>query len=102
MQFKLTQNEIKENPFIKDGKLALYNLICEKAKGLSIDSVSSIDPTKIYCSEGVFDISEKAFSEENPLVSKETFGMAWVNYGPKVDTALPDWTIAIEDGAIEA
>ena len=81
------------------GIVALYNKVATLLGHENTDDLH-YDCRKINVANNIFE-NIRAYYEKDQKLDKESFGMAWVCYGPKCDEALPDDTITIEDGFAE-
>lgn len=66
---------------------------------LNIRGVRRYNPSRIYVADNMYTEFERIYTKQG--VDKVGFAMAWLNIGPKTDSALEDNQVRIEKGFIE-
>lgn len=99
MIIRLTDEEVKSNPFMtKEGKAPFYRLVCEKI-GLDFDNIKSLDCTKINVARNIQD-AWYDYAKENDITTFD-LTMCLAMSGPKAPEELEENTVELEDGVIE-
>ena len=95
----VSDEAIKENPFItKDGEALFYRYVCDLF-GVSYDNIKSIDCCKVNVASNIQDAWYN-YANENNMDSVGLTMMLAIS-GPKALKELDDNTIELEEGAIE-
>lgn len=99
MMIRMTDEQIKENPFITaEGRTPFYSFIGEKFAG-SYDDVKSIDCRKVNVARNIQN-SWFEYAKENGI-TVEDLNMMLLFSGPKALDEIPDNLVELEENAIE-
>lgn len=100
MIFKLNHEELKENPFVLNGKAAFYHYLFETLTGKDYDTdCQSMDCRRINIAKNIQDSWYDSATEQGIDHTSLTMNLALC--GPKVNQELLDDEVEIEQNAIQ-
>lgn len=97
----LTQTDIENNPFIKDGQLHFYRFLIERITGITYDpkKIKTVDCTKISISRNISEYWKETVEKDSSM-AEDDFAFLMFIHGPKVNENLRNNQILLEPYSI--